>query len=132
MIFSKKLEKKLVFTQMDVKEKKRDKFVRDKMDFEQGLIFEWGTLKKQNFRKGGNNQRKKRTKNTEFWTTESDSSLSDDTQKNKGSNPSGIPCGESSVASFSPAVPLGNASGGGDGGRKNWHPDRKRKQVSWR
>ncbi|KAG8593370.1 hypothetical protein GDO81_000803 [Engystomops pustulosus] len=135
-VFIKKLEKKLVFTQIEVKEKKRDKFVRDKMDFEQGMIFDWGATKRQNYRKPHNaGNRKRKTKNTDFWTTESDSSFSDEPSKNNTDKPSTNV--EGNLEASTPAPPLGHTSGGHapggeEGGRKNWHRNRKRKQVSWR
>ncbi|KAG8535402.1 hypothetical protein GDO81_028628 [Engystomops pustulosus] len=130
-IFTKKLEKKLVFTQMEVKEKKRDKFVRDKMDFEQGTVFDWGATKRQSYRRNNNpNNRRKKTKNTDFWTTESDSSLSDEVLKNcTEQQPINV---EGGVEAQAPAPPLGHAPGGEEGGRKNWRRYHKRKQVSWR
>ncbi|XP_056422768.1 uncharacterized protein LOC130362401 [Hyla sarda] len=85
--FMKKLEKKLLTTQAETKDRKRDKFLRDKMDFETGRIHDWGNRKQQSRRRS-----RPRNKNNDQWTTDSDSSRSDDPASgNASTRPAGVP-----------------------------------------
>lgn len=131
--FNKRLEKKLIPIQNDTKERKRDKFLRDKMDFDLDRTFNWNKNKQESKRwqPHKNNNKKRNTKwrrPNDHWTTDSgsDSSLSED-QRNmdpeKGKN-----------QKDSSAHPLG-LEPEGDAQKRN-NPDSrggtKRKQVSWR
>ncbi|XP_069808019.1 kinesin-related protein 12-like [Dendropsophus ebraccatus] len=89
MDFSKKIEKKLIKMQDEIKEQKKDKFLRDKTDYELGRAFigrktynKFNKYRKNQQRKSGNtnnnNNNNKNKKVSDFWTTESESSSAEE------------------------------------------------------
>ncbi|XP_044133108.1 armadillo repeat-containing protein 10-like [Bufo gargarizans] len=70
-VFERKLNRKLVITQTEIKENKKDTYLWDKNDYETGRAFDWG-------RRRQRRRHPQRRNRTDVWTTDSDSSASDD------------------------------------------------------
>lgn len=126
-----KVERKLIPIQNDIKERKRDKFMRDKLDYELERVFTWRTVQKpRRPNRGGRNRRPKKPQ-TEYWTTDSgsDSSATEDT--NNGTHTKKV---TGSDVATPPSGPLGAGRAEGGEGRKTpaTGGGMKRKQVSWR
>lgn len=128
-----KIEKKLIPIQNDIKERKRDKFLRDKLDYDLDRVFTWHTMQK-NRRpfKGGRGRRQKRPQ-ADYWTTDSgsDSSTTEDGPRHGHANNMAT----SGNVAPSSTTPLG--AGHAEGGdirirNQNMRGGTKRKQVSWR
>ncbi|XP_056384004.1 regulator of nonsense transcripts 3B-like isoform X2 [Hyla sarda] len=77
--FSKKMERKIVALQSIIKDQKKDKFIRDRLDYESEKVFPVGGPKKQRPRRPRGGQIRRRT--TDYWTTESDSSGNEDSNR---------------------------------------------------
>lgn len=131
-LIQRKIEKKLIPIQNEIKERKRDKFMRDKLDYDLDRVFTWKNQQRprRNFR--GNRNRRTRKTQPDYWTTDSgsDSSVTEDAgavSRSAGSMDTSSPT--------SASVPLGAGSAGGADVRRrnmNIRGGTKRKQVSWR
>ncbi|CAJ0946568.1 unnamed protein product [Ranitomeya imitator] len=117
--FEKKLEKKLIIVQMDTKEKKKEKFLRDKRDFESGQIFTWnkgtGSSNRSFARNRSRKFGKKQKISRDGWITDSDSSATEEVGEDVASTPnvtSPVPSSSTSQ------IPLGGKRSG-EAGEKN-------------
>ncbi|XP_077117037.1 uncharacterized protein LOC143773497 [Ranitomeya variabilis] len=128
-LLEKKLDNKMVILQADIKQRKRDKFIRDKADFDTNQIFSWNKNKHaQNSRRfprpRGNRYNRSRKYNArDYVTTDSDSSVNDE------GSVSSIASTSDSIAQQ--AAPLGGERAEGAESTE-FDNQRKRKTVSWK
>lgn len=126
----KKIEKKLVPIQNEIKERKRDKFMRDKMDYELDRVFSWKNLQKSRRTMQQGRFKRNRRPLKEYWTTDSGSDSSADVPVSGHDNE--VVRVEGTLL---PQTPLGAARAEGAekrGNLSNRAYGTRRKQVSWR
>ncbi|XP_056392660.1 uncharacterized protein LOC130285327 [Hyla sarda] len=117
--FLQKLDKKLIPIQAEIKERKKDKFLRDKMDYDNDRIFNWQQVKETK-RRAPRKPQKSKPRNRDYWTSDTGSN---DEQTNKEED-------NTSTQKENPKnakAPPEDASGGTETAKQK----RPKRQVTW-